>query len=177
MKQVGSLFIASLFLFLIGCNKNDDSQNTPSDDIVGVWKLMEKIENDRLVPLGICELKEMYVFGNKQYSHETFRQDIGKYKGYQTNSTVKKTSQKVLFGSDDDYYTPIDNTVTCKSDGVSIGTWTKLDKDNYQLKGTNTIGTQLYPITFSVDKTKFYLEKTSYFGGRNTKSIYVYKKQ
>ncbi|MDR2223839.1 MAG: hypothetical protein LBE34_14060 [Flavobacteriaceae bacterium] len=178
MKKIGTLFMASLFLCLGGCNKNDDSRDTPKDDIMGIWRLMERIENDKFVSLGICELKEVYMFGPEQYSHETFRQDTGKYKSYQNKEFLERTtSKKVILGSDDDYYTEIDNTIRCKSDGVTIGTWSKVGTNDYQLKETNAAGTKKYPIYFSADKKKLYLEKETYFGGRVSTSLYVFKRQ
>lgn len=173
MKKAGSLLITSVFLFLIGCNKNDDTQTTSKDTIVGTWKLIERIENDRLIPLGICELKELYVFGPEQYSHETFRQDIKKYKSHQ----ITTANKPVIFGSDDDYYTEIDNTVHCKSDGVVIGTWSKTGTDEYTLKGNTFSGSQEYAIYFSKDNKKFYLEKPVYLSGRPSISTFVYKRQ
>ncbi|MDM1044924.1 hypothetical protein HX004_07595 [Myroides sp. 1354] len=167
MKRAGSLAVMTILSVLLGCNKHDDSSNGPKEDLVGVWRLREKIENDRLITLGICDLKEVYVFGQTQYSHETYSQEQVKY----------KTTSIGIFGSDDDYYTEIDNTVNCKSNGVSIGTWIKIGGDKYQLKGTNTTENREYSISFSADKRTFYLEKETYLGGKVYTSYGVYKKQ
>lgn len=168
MKRAGSFAVITLSLFLLGCNKNDDTSAGPKEDLVGIWKLREKIENDRLVTLGICELKEMYVFGKEQYTHETYSQERVKYKA---------TGGIQVFGSDDDYYTEIDNTVNCKSNGVTVGTWTKVGGDKYQLKGTNTTENKEYTLSFSVDKKTLYLEKETYLAGKTYTSYLVYKKQ
>ncbi|WP_158963295.1 hypothetical protein [Myroides fluvii] len=167
MKRAGSLAVITILFVLLGCNKNDDAPREPKEDLIGIWRLREMIENDRLVSLGICDLKEVYVFGKEQYSHETYSQERIKYKAASFD----------LFGSDDDYYTEIDNTVNCKSNGVVIGTWTKISGDLYQLKGTNSTENKEYSISFSADKKTFYLEKETSLGGKVYTSYKVYKKQ
>lgn len=174
MKRARSLAIAALFLFLLGCNKNDDSSDMPREDLIGIWRLRERIENDRLITLGICDLKEVYVFGTHQYSHETYSQERVKYKTLGMSSTNSRSS---LFGSDDDDYTEIDNTINCKSNGVVLGTWTKIGGDTYQLKGTNTTENKTVEVFFSADKKTFYLEQETHVGGKMYSSYGVYKKQ
>ncbi|MGQ8867550.1 hypothetical protein [Myroides sp. TSA_177.3] len=174
MKRAGSLAVIGLFLLLLGCNKNDDSSDTPKEDLVGIWRLRERIENDRLITLGICDLKEVYVFGKDQYSHETYSQERVKYKAAGEPS---KNAGISIFGSDDDYYTEIDNTINCKSNGVVLGTWTKIGGDKYQLKGTNTTENKTVELFFSADKKTFYLEQETRLAGKTYSSYSVYKKQ
>ena len=174
MKRAGSFAIITLSLLLLGCNKNDDTTVGTKDDVIGIWRLREKIENDRLVTLGICDLKEMYVFGKEQYTHETYSQERIKYKA---TASKKSASGIQIFGSDDDYYTEVDNTVNCTSNGVTVGTWTKVGGDKYQLKGTNTVESKEYIFSFSADKRTLYLEVETYLAGKTYTSYLVYKKQ
>ena len=63
------------FMITLSCNNDDDDNSNgggTTNHIIGTWKLVAEYSNGSLVTLNACKLQENYIFGQTQFTHETY---------------------------------------------------------------------------------------------------------
>lgn len=202
MKKITTLIVLLIsVLLLVNCNKDDSNEREMANSIVGVWKLVEEYTDGAAVSLNNCALKETYIFGAEQFTHEVYAaasRKFGKFSGDDNDDNDDSDDDDKTDDDDDDYTYPTTDTPTtdspsddnddnnddddddyntggdCIMDKQSIGFWSVLE-NNYTL--TVDGKAENHVIRFTDASNRFYFEKNVTINGVVKVKRYVYQRQ